>query len=1582
MKKITMMCIIILVQMNLFTDNFEYQSTLLETETVRQFEIFDIDNDGLWELLIGRHDNDENGYLNLYKQDEPNGTSFSLISEQWIYLGSLSFHAFSSVADLDNDGLWDILIGLTDGTLSHYKQDEFNSYDFSLVTHNFNNIDVGFTAIPTFVDIDNNGLLDLYIGNNSHNVKHYEQSSSNSLLFNLISEDIFQGFYYGTHIKPSFYDLDGDGLMNLMFATNYGFYCREQDSENSTVFVNEDYIVDHLDGTALYYPIFFDFDGDSHPDFFAFKNYDIHYYEASYSLPLDFSKITENLSGIDVGSHSVPAICDFDEDGLLELFIGTDDGRIERWEQASLNSTDFVLISSNFSGINLSANGGKTAPFFYDINNDGNLDLLVGTSQGNVYLFEKDSPDTVTLLDNHFLLIGSNNNNTVPTIGDIDGDGLLDLLIGNGFGELKHYEQDAVNSYAFSYVGYFNDVNYGSKIYPALCDLENDGILDLLIGKANGRISHYRQSEINSYEFALLSDTYSLIDVGSNASPLVTDLDGDGNDDLLIGEASGNINHYESIDLPTVTTIEVTNITGMGADIHGNVTDDGGSDILARGVCYNTTGNPTLSDDYRISAPGTGSFTTRPTTLHISTLYFVRTFATNAAGTSYGEELSFTTAGLPEVLTKSIHSVSTNSAVCVGEVTAENGSNVVARGILWGTSPNLTVLDDYVASGTGIGEFSITLSNLEPDSYYYVKTFARNDVGLSFGEELSFSTPSHHRNMLDFSASNGNITVPLQLPDTGTIEFWAKTTLIYTDRTLWHASENESQGWFCEISSNNLRAFIQGAALTYPGITDNKWYHIAITWNCYSQFGLGYAASQLYVNGNLIETYLSPIIDSQSTNFTIGTQMNGSNAFNGQMDEFRLWNTIRTENDIRENMFEFIEPASDNLICYYSFDSFEGSDAVDNSGNGNNGTMNNFPIDPWFISTAPMGEEGIGLRSTTPASVGMSGKNMSVTITGGANDNNHLGIYTCDDGFAEIESEAFPVNILNRADIIWGIEEFGNVTANIEIDYSNVTALDDSNSIRLLKRTNASSEWFHYSYHAIHDELNKTFTLNEQTDFSEFSLANSNSPGLAGYCLDFNGINAFVDVGNDTSLDFEKTITIEAWIKPSSLSGRHGIFSTRSQNASGSFQLEVGAASGGINRIAVTGVNTWVAQTGDNVISVGEWNHIAYTRSGEGAGMHKIYVNGHEQTLISDADYSFVPNISTKVIASGTNNGQFYEGLIEEVRLWNKCKSAEEIRENMYIPLSGNETGLVSCWQFNEESGTVTQDVISGNNGTLMNMTDDVRILSTIPFGAGISVSHMLNSSGNYNFTGTDFMLSLYNIVTEEPITVAKLDAEPNMLPDSVDTVFNEQYWIINSFGDENYSGDLTFSNLDGITQYDVENPSFIKLFSRESNSDGEWNLADSAINVQVNGSQNEITFENIEQFSQLIIARWIQEIDSPQNVTIQQIGTDIQITWDEVAGANSYKIFAADSPDGEFVEVTASGSFAAKNAPLLQNSIWQVEHQKKSHFGELTVAKENEQNRSTQTWTAPIDATKKFYYIKASSESRNKSKKVFLKRK
>ncbi|HHE38907.1 MAG TPA: LamG domain-containing protein, partial [Candidatus Cloacimonetes bacterium] len=187
-----------------------------------------------------------------------------------------------------------------------------------------------------------------------------------------------------------------------------------------------------------------------------------------------------------------------------------------------------------------------------------------------------------------------------------------------------------------------------------------------------------------------------------------------------------------------------------------------------------------------------------------------------------------------------------------------------------------------------------------------------------------------------------------------------------------------------------------------------------------------------------------------------------------------------------------------------------------------------------------------------------------------------------------------------------------------------------------------------------------------------------------GTALEFDGTDDYINCGNENSFDVGNTLTVEAWIKPADLSFRQSIFSTRKNNDDGSFQLEVGAGNGGTNRIAVTGPGTWVVETEDNAISENEWNHIVYSRNGTGMGNHKIFVNGEEQQLLTENNYNFTDNDIDKLIGSKNGSTGFYSGILEEMRLWNIVRTEEEIRENMYIPLVGNETGLVSYWQFNE----------------------------------------------------------------------------------------------------------------------------------------------------------------------------------------------------------------------------------------------------------------------------------------------------------
>lgn len=110
-----------------------------------------------------------------------------------------------------------------------------------------------------------------------------------------------------------------------------------------------------------------------------------------------------------------------------------------------------------------------------------------------------------------------------------------------------------------------------------------------------------------------------------------------------VGTAYGNEDTLTTWTTPTVTTDTVSNITDTSAVCGGNVTSDGGTTITARGVCWGTLPNPTISDSHTSDSVGTGHFTSIITGLTAGTTYYVRAYATNSVGTIYGNEDTITT---------------------------------------------------------------------------------------------------------------------------------------------------------------------------------------------------------------------------------------------------------------------------------------------------------------------------------------------------------------------------------------------------------------------------------------------------------------------------------------------------------------------------------------------------------------------------------------------------------------------------------------------------------------------------------------------------------------------------------------------------------------------------------------------------------------------------------------------------------------------------------------------------------------------------------------------------------------------------
>jgi len=151
-------------------------------------------------------------------------------------------------------------------------------------------------------------------------------------------------------------------------------------------------------------------------------------------------------------------------------------------------------------------------------------------------------------------------------------------------------------------------------------------------------------------------------------------------------------------------------------------------------------------------------------------------------------------------------------------------------------------------------------------------------------------------------------------------------------------------------------------------------------------------------------------------------------------------------------MHEAIDPQTSGLLCYYDFDQSSGSTIADRTGNSHDGILHNMVGADWEFSTAPMGDQGITVRTTTPTSTGNSGANITATITSSANQDNYLGIYTSGDGADHIDAEDFPSGITQRADIIWGVEEFGAITSDLQFDYTNILGISDETALHLLKR--------------------------------------------------------------------------------------------------------------------------------------------------------------------------------------------------------------------------------------------------------------------------------------------------------------------------------------------------------------------------------------------------------------------------------------------------------------------------------------------------------------------------------------------------
>lgn len=515
----------------------------------------DVDADGDLDIFIG----DASGFIRFFRNQ---GTAQN---PHWHFVSDFSDSALGArncpgFADVDDDGDQDLFVGNQEGKIAFFRNDGTPSKPvFVRNTDFYDSIDIGSEAAPFFVDIDADSDLDLFIGKTDGRLNFYSNVGTKQKPSWSMVSDYYDSIDVGANSIPFFGDIDADDDYDLFVGEDAGNINFFRNVGNDTLpqweLVSADY--NSIDVNKRSAPAFADIDGDSDCDLFIGQGEGIFSFYRNDGSPFlpSWTPVTENYIFLDFGSYTSPALADIDGDGDDDLFVGEYDGNINfLLTEKQVSIPELTSITENYFAIEA---GDYSSPAFADIDADGDLDLFVGRKDGKVEFYRNIGNPQSALWNLEqdqlgFIDVGGY---ATPALADIDGDGDLDLFVGQTYGKIYFYQNDGTPqtpSWTLA-SDQFEWIDAGWYSSPALGDLDLDGDVDLLVGNDEGEIHFYKNDgSSKDYSFVFYSDYCDSIDVGERSTPALSDFDSDGDQDLFVGDSKGGLHYYKNLTLNSI----------------------------------------------------------------------------------------------------------------------------------------------------------------------------------------------------------------------------------------------------------------------------------------------------------------------------------------------------------------------------------------------------------------------------------------------------------------------------------------------------------------------------------------------------------------------------------------------------------------------------------------------------------------------------------------------------------------------------------------------------------------------------------------------------------------------------------------------------------------------------------------------------------------------------------------------------------------------------------------------------------------------------------------------------------------------